>query len=399
MPMDRKILVKEGDLLRLYPLKMKNRIGKAIKELKSAGLLPLRISGSESFKHFVHLLGLRYSDGCIYKQTRNNSYTFYICFGNKRDAERLVKDCNRIWGFSLRSCYGTNAYYVYLSASLARLMISIGSPVGRKTNQLFRVPKWVFSLPDSLKWEFLSGIFSGDGSAPKIQTDLECSRSLTLSLNSESETVEGFCKGFMGDLWLLLNQLGIKSSKPVIRWNNSRISKSGATTYPVVIRILTEKGNMRKFLGNARYTYSINHSRNSGIVLGILRGNKQISQLRQYLLNPSQNAPRICVFLGQPRQRELIEAAVHMFAENKEKGIYRKLAKHLCLMCENVNNPHFLGNKYLFDWKRKRAFIPVDCVVELARLCNIKASDIENDIKEVKFIRAHNKFAVPYRTI
>jgi hypothetical protein len=394
--MNNKILINEDDLLKLYPLKMKDRIAKALQELKSANLLPLKISDSESFRHFIHLLGLRYSDGCTYKQVRNNSYSFYICFGNKTDAEIFVKDCKRIWNLDLKPHYGTRAFYVYLPASIARLMILVGSPIGRKTTKLFSVPRWIFNLPDNLKWEFLSGIFTGDGSAPILQPNLECSRSLKLSLNSEKGIVERFCKGFMGDLYILLKQLNIKSSKPDIKWKEPRIAKNSTITYPVVLRILTEKRNMIRFLKNVRYRYSVNYIKKSEFALSILEGKKQIAQMKEYLANHSQKPPRICVFLGQSRQRQLIENAADKFTEKHKTGIYKNLAKHLYLKCENVKSYHFLCNKYLSDWKYRKAFIPIDCFVELAKLCNINISDIERDIREVKFIRVHNKFAIPY---
>jgi len=65
---------------------------KGLKELESMKLLPLEISDSLEFKHFMITLGLRYADGCIYNQRRNNSYTFYICFGDEIDALKFVED-------------------------------------------------------------------------------------------------------------------------------------------------------------------------------------------------------------------------------------------------------------------------------------------------------------------
>ena len=100
--------------------------------------------------------------------------------------------------------------------------------------------------------------------------------------------------------------------------------------------------------------------------------------------------------MGQTRQKELIENAADKVAVKCKKGIYKDLAKHLYLKCKNVNNFHFLYNKYISDWKYRRKFIPIDCVVELGKLCNKNISDIEKDIKQVKFIRVHNKYAVPY---
>ena len=60
----------------------------------------------------------------------------------------------------------------------------------------------------------------------------------------------------MLDLWELIDSLGIKASKPTVIFNQPRLGKDGITTYPVVIRVLTEKQNIIKFLNNVKYRYN-----------------------------------------------------------------------------------------------------------------------------------------------
>lgn len=228
---------------------------KGIKELEEMNLLPLEISNLNSFKHFMRALGLRCSDGCIYEQKRNNSFTFYVCFSEKINALKFIEDCNKIWNIKLNVHYSSRAYYVYLPASVGRLMLAIGSPCGDKTTQLFRFPKWIFELNETLKWEFIDGLFSGDGDTPRLKKSKNSCESLRISLSSEKSIVKRFCEGFMMDLYRLFISLNIKVTKPKIGWNNSRISKEGKITYPVNIRILTRKNNMIKFLNGVKYRY------------------------------------------------------------------------------------------------------------------------------------------------
>ena len=54
---------------------------KGLTQLKNAGLLPFKPAETDTMKLFLRVLGLRYSDGCIYEQKRNNSITCYVCFG------------------------------------------------------------------------------------------------------------------------------------------------------------------------------------------------------------------------------------------------------------------------------------------------------------------------------
>jgi len=251
------IKIPEGTINNWLMGKKKPRAIKGLNQLKSMKLLPLKISDSFEFRHFIRTLGLRYADGCIYNQTRNNSYTFYICFGDKIDAIRFVEDSKKYWNIDLSIKYSrsANAYYVYLPSSLARLMLVIGSVEGNKTGQMFSLPSWIFNLQDSLKIEFLRGLFSGDGDNPRLKPSGKAAESLRLSLSSHESIVEGFRDRFMVDVYNLIKSLGIQATYPEIKYNQPRISKTSRITYPVSIRILTKKENMINFLENIKYTY------------------------------------------------------------------------------------------------------------------------------------------------
>lgn len=249
---------------------------KGVKELENMGLLPLRISNLKSFVQFVRAFGLRLADGCIYEQKRNNSYTGYVCFSNIKDAIKFVDDCKEAWKVNLTPHFSSNAYYVYLPASLVRLMIVVGSPVGDKTLQIFNLPKWIYELPPKLKFVFLDGLFSGDGEIPRLKSSGLALESLKISLSSEKSVVDKFSKNFMLDLWRLISSVGIKASKPKIMYNQPRIAKDGRVTYPIHIRILTERKNMIKFLNNIEYRYNIKGNKTVKGTLEALRKNDML---------------------------------------------------------------------------------------------------------------------------
>lgn len=249
------------------------RAVKGLKMLEVMGLLPLKISDSPAFRHFLITLGLRYSDGCIYEQKRNNSFTFYVCFSDEIDAKKFIEDSKKAWGINFNAEYSpkARAYYVYLPSSLARLMLAVGSVKGDKTSQNFEMPKWVLDLPDSLKSEFLSGLFSGDGDSPRLKPSKKASESLRLSLSSEKGIANEFCNGFMRDVQKLITDLDIKSTTPKVMENQQTLSKNGKVTYPIVIRILTNKPNMTKFLEKIKYIYCNRAIEKSNIVLEALK--------------------------------------------------------------------------------------------------------------------------------
>lgn len=247
---------------------------KALEELKSMKLLPLRISKSPAFIQFIRTLGLRYADGCIGRKTPSKSFIFLMSFGKKVNAAKFCNDVKISWGIKLTPYRyeKDGTFSVLLPTSIARLMIALGSPVGNKTELDFRLPKWLFELPKDLKWEFIDGLFSGDGQAPRLREGYKSSESLVLSLNSEESIVEKFRDGFMMDLWKLLTMLGIDVMKPGIMNLKIFRKSDGKITRPIKILIRPRKENMINFLNNVPFRYARGAAVKREIVLQTLVG-------------------------------------------------------------------------------------------------------------------------------
>lgn len=371
---------------------------KAVKQLEHAGLLPLKINNTNSFRLFVRILGLRYADGCIYYQKRNKSYTFALYFGDIKDASKVCNDVKNIWGIEIFPSRGMNCSVVYLPASISRLAISAGSPVGSKILQDFRLPKWVFILPEELKWEFIDGLFSGDGEAPRLKSIGTCSESLKLSLNSEKSVAEKFANGFMKDVSSLLRSLNIKSNEPKIMCNQKRVSKDGTISYPIGIRILTEKENMIRFLENVSYVYCNRTSIKIKDVLEGLKGEKIIENLKQILIKDNSNSKELAVLLEKNIQKKIIEDAANIFMKNEKtsSGKYKRLANFLHDSCSNLNyiKIRSLRDNYLPDWKNGKRFIPISHLKVLTRLCNLNMEDVKQNIEKVRYFKNRNKYAI-----
>ncbi|MEK6907149.1 MAG: hypothetical protein AABW45_01345 [Nanoarchaeota archaeon] len=367
---------------------------RGIEELKSMGLLPLKISNNLAFEQFMITLGFRYADGCIYSQREKNSFTNYACFGQKIDALKFCEDIKKAWGLNLKP-HLSGIYYVYLPASLARLMINVGSPYGNKNYQNFKLPKWIFDLNEKLKWKFIDGLFSGDGQSPRLKKSGNSVESLKLSLNAEESIAEQFCLGFMKDIKNLILEMGVEVTEPKIDWNHPLISKEGNTTYSIIIRILTKKQNMIKFLENVPYTYRQNSKRNE--VLNALKYKNRIRELEDYLINPQLEPPKISVLLKNNLQKELITKAAYKLSDDKW-GKYKILGHYLKLKCKSFNliNAESIFNVYIPKWKKNLKFIPIDCVVELFKLNKIDLKYLQDKIEKLKLTKTHNKYAVPF---
>ncbi|VVB68345.1 tRNA-splicing ligase RtcB [Candidatus Norongarragalina meridionalis] len=366
------------------------------------GLLPLKVSNSASFLQFIRIFGLRYADGCIYQQTRNRSFTFHICFGDKKDALRLIDDAREAWNIKLHCCFSSRAYYVYFPASIARLLICAGSPFGRKTRQSFSLPRWIFLLPDNLQFEFIGGLFAGDGSVPRLKRIGTASESLKLSLSAERNVAEHFSKDFMLGVHILLKHLGVRSTSPKVKWTSPRISKNGVTTYPVEIRILTEKRNMEFFLRNVPYRYCSRAAVGAEKVLSGLNWIKQKSEVRDYFSSGFPvPAPKLSLLFDAAFQRNLVLDAAKTFASSGNKssdGRIGALAEYLRRNCRNLDGAVLssVRDSYLPSWAAGKKFIPTDCAFEMARLAGEPPSVIQNNIKLLKHILSNNRRAVEY---
>jgi hypothetical protein len=244
---------------------------KGVEQLSAMGLMPLRLANTPQFIQFIRILAFRYGDGCLCEQKRNNSYTFYACMKDLNDASKLCQDTYDNLKIKLEPHKGTNAYYVYFPASLARLMVILGVPVGDTTKQTYRVPDWIFTLPENIRWEFIDVLFSNEGSKPRLKPGASCCESNRLSLSSEESLALDFCNGFMLDIWKIISDLGVNASRPRVMWNQPRISKDGATSYPITIRILTKKENLIKFFSSVKYMYCQYKGKEASMVLGVLK--------------------------------------------------------------------------------------------------------------------------------
>lgn len=370
---------------------------KEIEELKKMELLPLE-TNTLQFELFIKLLGFRYSDGCIYPQIRSNSFTFALYFGDLEDANKCCEEMEKIWKLTRRPHSSSNCYVVYLPASIARLAIYLSSPVGDKTSQTFELPKWIFELSKRGKWLFLDGLFSGDGSVPKLQPCGTCSRSLKLSLNCEEQYVRDFATQFMDDVRKLLNSLGVKTSTPKIEWKRKIISKDGKVTYPVNIRVLTQKENMIFFLENVPYSLCKRASLKVKEVLDALKGIALAEETKRFLLSNGRIllSKKICIKLEDKIQKELIEKAANAISKGRYRGKYKILAQFLHKKCNSVDIClSSLQDNYLPDWKNGKRFIPLLYLKEIAKLAGLELRNLIRYVKKVRLLKNRNKFAIP----
>jgi len=386
------ILVTKKDFISKFQKSIDNVV-----KLEKLSLLPLAVENTKSFRLFVRILGFRYADSCIYYQKRNKSFTFALYFGKIVDAENLCNDFYNTFGIKKEPMQNkiSGTYVVYLPAFFARLCVCVGSPIGDKTLQSFKMPKWIFNLEDELKWKFLDGLYSGDGAAPKLKQNSNSCESLKLSLSSDGRFVKKFSRQFMTDVWKLIESLGVNASKPKIEWNSPKFGKDGSITYPVNIRIFTRKENILRFLENVHYSYAFGASEKTNLAINALKGENIKKDLKDFLMKNGNSPTRreLSILLRAEFQKHLIDCSASKLSNSR--GKYSKLANFLYQNSEAIKLNSIRDN-YIADWRYGKKFIPLSYVKILSRLSGFDMSYLIDKTEKVKLFRAHNKYAVPF---
>ena len=180
----KKIILNEINLKKiLAQLERKNEPGHAISQiinqLRSRELLPISYN-SPKLPIILKLMGYIFGDGVI-SFKKNPQIQFY---GDPEDLKEIQKDIlelrfkpSRIYSRK-RNHSITTFYNIYNfsaiehrikidSASLASLLISLGTPYGLKSHKPYRMPKWIFNCPLWQKRLFLAAFFGAELSKPK----------------------------------------------------------------------------------------------------------------------------------------------------------------------------------------------------------------------------------------
>jgi len=126
---------------------------------------------------FYYFLGLLCTDGHIQFNREKGKYKLIIFTSNKEEREMI---CNLIYSLfkykaSLRSkIYGFSEkpnYEIYISSKkLCEFFENLEVPFGAKSLTI-KIPNIIKKCSDAFFWNFVRGIFDGDGSIIKLKTN------------------------------------------------------------------------------------------------------------------------------------------------------------------------------------------------------------------------------------
>tara|TARA_B100001971_G_scaffold62728_1_gene57741 strand:- start:46 stop:2598 length:2553 start_codon:yes stop_codon:yes gene_type:complete len=218
-------------------------------QLKNKGLYPLKI---EKAKICARILGHLFSDGCLTLKAKQLFFS-----GKDEDLREIKSDINKLGYYALGNirhskwkngeCWSFGAYKL----ELLSLFYSLGAPVGKKTDNLVKIPQWIMEGDNSIKAEFLAAFLGGDGYEPKFQG--RTVKPITVGI-SKREDLKANLIEYLKQIEQLFNDFGIKTKYRICPGYKS-IRKDKTKTVEGRIWITNSTENIYKFLTEVGYRY------------------------------------------------------------------------------------------------------------------------------------------------
>src|SRR3989344_2908463 len=251
------IILNEEDILKVVP----NRLD-IIKELKSKGLLPLKLD-SDKLPIIARLIGFIQGDGHLsyyYNKYREQNIWFTIVIGSKEDLLKVKSDVE-ILGYKSSSIF-TKEYHSQIreydnkkrkidgistqmrinSQAFSVLMHVLGVPKGNKSYTGIFVPNWVKIAPLWIKRLYLSGLFGAELSKPQQSLGENFNfKEPSLNQNKVYEFLPSL-REFLMDIKSLLLEFDINCNK--IYLQKGVINKKGDKTFKLSLKISSEIKNL-----------------------------------------------------------------------------------------------------------------------------------------------------------
>ncbi|MHA1505576.1 MAG: intein-containing RctB family protein [Candidatus Asgardarchaeia archaeon] len=253
-----------------------------VKYLKDRGLLPLRWEDPK-VGVLARILGFALGDGNLTYMSGRLTLTFY---GEEEDLKELKRELEdlgiksslyvRRREYSINTAWdghyegkSNSAQLRISSRSFALLLHKLGMPLGKKTESVYHVPRWISEGPKWVKRNFLAGLFGADGS--KVEFKHYTPLPINLTQAKKEELKENLLE-FLNDITALLREFGVKTIVYEIRSNEGRV------TYRLSV---VGEESIRRFLGHIGYEYSLEKKIKGLLAYEYLRKKKKVKEERR----------------------------------------------------------------------------------------------------------------------
>jgi len=226
------IILSEEDVEKLLLNLEKDSRGHGLEQilihLKKRKLLPLRYN-SPQLPYLLKVMGYVFGDGSIhFNNKRGKGVTWF--YGQQNDLEEIRHDILKI-GYNPSKIYSRNRehkikthYSEYEfnrteysfkvgSSSFAALLVALGTPLGNKAKQNYRMPQWIFNSPLWQKRLFLASFFGAEMSTPKTITNQRYNFYCPMISMNKKERFRESGEPFLTDISQLLKEFNVSTQK------------------------------------------------------------------------------------------------------------------------------------------------------------------------------------------
>ncbi len=298
------IIIDEEDIERFLLSIEKDSRGHALEQiiiqLKKRKLLPLCYN-SPQLPYLLKIMGSNFGDGNIYfNRKRGKGCTSF--YGKKKDLEDIRSDIKMI-GFTCSKPYSRirnheidtmysrikfkaeNFSCKVCGSSFAALLICLGAPLGNKTSQAYRIPKWLIKAPLWQKRLFLAGFFGAEMSSPGTLTghgyNFYCP---TISMNKKEEFVNNG-KMFLKDISQLLKEFDIATCRISKRVEYK--NKDEEISIRLRLMVSNKTDNLMRLYSKIGFEYSQERSKLSNVAAQYLKIKEATIREKEFLAERS----------------------------------------------------------------------------------------------------------------
>ncbi len=165
--------------------------------------------------------------------------------GNERELDSTINSIS-----SGRLAVHGTVYSIKFEKNFSRLLVKLGHPIGRKTNQVYYIPDWIMNGSIDVKREFIAGYLGAESSNPGFRGSGEnkLKKSFFVPRFSITKRIDLIDKGLdLADQFKkLLKDLDVDVSD--ISTIDGNIRKDGTMSRKIIITVGNQADNLRRYL-------------------------------------------------------------------------------------------------------------------------------------------------------
>ncbi|MFH1665107.1 MAG: intein-containing RctB family protein [Candidatus Omnitrophota bacterium] len=296
------VIINEDDIRDLLVKNEKDSRGHGVEQiinhLKKRDLLPLRYN-SPQLPYILKIMGYNFGDGNIYFNEKKGKgcVSFY---GKQADLEKIRNDvaktgfaCSRVYSrirdheintaYSNRKFTAENHFCKVSSSGLAALLAALGTPVGNKTRQTFRIPAWIRKAPLWQKRLFLAAFFGAEMSTPQTMTGHGYNfYSPAVSVNKDPGlAADG--REFLKDISDMLGEFGVAVNRAGERVESK--NSKGEVSVRLRLSVSSKTGNLIRLYSRVGFEYNAERTMLSNAAIQYLSMKEMVIEERADIEN------------------------------------------------------------------------------------------------------------------